>query len=203
MPWLVTDEMLLSNMSFDVLDPGSQEEMLAIFDESFGSYLQGRYNLYDFMRQSPPNEVEPYSGIPCLLRLLLSRRPPATRPPPTTPPPTTTPPARPPSTNPPSSNPPRPPNRQSDDDALRDFFGDGKGSKPPNPERAKDVSKDALEEYKKKAEEAIEKYKKLECDPTKKGDYKKYREVQEDRLNKVNEELKNAKVEKCSIRFVT
>ena len=93
-------------------------------------------------------------------------------------------------TNPPSPNPPRTPSQQRDDAALRDFLGDGKGSRPPNSERGKDISKEALEEYKKKAEEAIEKYKKLECDPTKKGDYKKQREIQEERVNKVNEELK-------------
>jgi hypothetical protein len=104
-PWFSLGDLVQSNYSWDAMDEDVGEIMDDILEnETLGSYLQGRYSLYDFMGQNPANELEPYSGL--LGRLLGKLLRPKPKPKPDEPKPDE-PKPQPPAPEPPKKDPPK------------------------------------------------------------------------------------------------
>ncbi len=61
-PWFGMGSLRMGNMEIQCLDEEWSSEFDGLLGQSRGSYIQDRYNLYDFMGQDPSNSLEPFSG---------------------------------------------------------------------------------------------------------------------------------------------
>ncbi len=62
MPWFEMNGLELSNYNKIEMPRNQRAFMSKALSKSLGSYIQNRYNLYDFMLQDPANILEPFSS---------------------------------------------------------------------------------------------------------------------------------------------
>ncbi len=61
MPWFGMGKLKFYAYDLSIIDKSTLVSLASVLENSTGSYLQSRYNLYDLMMVSPSNGIEPYS----------------------------------------------------------------------------------------------------------------------------------------------